>query len=182
MLIETRWRLLSAMGLVTTCAVAAGACSRKDDASKDPAYRIKSRDGDDARSPDKPPKKAAWIPTEYKGFEGYGCPTSAFCTDEPDVTTKSEGEGPFVACGGGAKVPDDVAVKGYEGTTGYFAQEGTKKVRVDHPNACCYTYRTGPCVVKGRPLPAKDDAFLAAETITRSDWCESGAPLDDEHR
>ncbi len=163
MLVRLRARLLLALALPA----ALSACKKDDDSAtgvegegKKKKKSKTSDDDDKTKEPEKP-----FVPESYQGFSCGSCPCAAFCMDKPAIVEKNdEGEAKFRECGKSAKVPSISDEKSkFVGQTAYFRLEGTKNARPEHPNTCCYTYRTGPCG-KGRPMREGDRLIVALES------------------
>jgi hypothetical protein len=168
MLSALRARLWVALSL--TCAVApVSACKKSDDATDVEEEGIKKKK---PKPKPEPPvkKKRDWVP---EGGIGKGhCSSSYFCSTAPEISNTADSDALRAQCGSSAKIPESVAVKGFEGRNAWMHEAKTKEEREkEHePEACCYSYQTAPCG-KGRPLRHEGALVLAGE-VRRDDWCQ----------
>jgi len=161
-----RTRLFAALSL--SCALAPPlACKKQDDAS--------SVDNEGVKKPKPRPEptvkkktKKEWVPVD--GVAKGHCTSSIFCTTMPEMTDESDSDALRAECGSSAKIPESVAVKGFEGRSAWFHEEKTKAEREDEPAACCFAYMTTPCG-KGRPL-RHEGSLVLADDVRRDDWCD----------
>jgi hypothetical protein len=168
MFVALRQRMLLAVSL--TCAAAPSAACKKEgdgDVTSVEKEKVKKPKKPDPEEPAK--KEKSWVPVATA--KPTPCTWAKFCSTNPAKKPDLfDGGGLYVPCGSGAKIPESVAVKGFEGRDASLDPVTTEEARKEEPDACCYSYQTHPCG-KGRPI-RHNDALVLAPEIARTGWGE----------